>query len=107
MTRHTPEDLAKKIKDARNRQDRERPAASPLGSPAAGGTAKAMRAATDLVAALAVGGGLGYAIDHWLGTKPWGMIILLFLGFIAGFLNIYRAETGQDFKIGFKHEDKK
>ena len=72
-------------------------------SPAA---AKAMRAGTDLVAAVFVGGFLGYWIDQWLGSTPLFMIIMLFFGFGAGFLNIYRSQMGQDFKIGFKEEDK-
>ena len=58
------------------------------------------------VAALIVGGFLGYWIDRWLGSKPWGMVIFFFLGFAAGFLNIYRSQTGQDYKIGFKETTK-
>ena len=41
--------------------------------------------------AIAVAIGLGWAIDHWLGTRPWGMIVLFFLGIAAGMLNVYRA----------------
>ena len=70
------------------------------------GAGQALRAGTDLVAALVVGGFLGYWMDRWLGTKPWMMIIMFFLGFAAGFLNIYRAQTGQDYKIGFKETKK-
>ncbi|MBI3440457.1 MAG: AtpZ/AtpI family protein [Proteobacteria bacterium] len=69
------------------------------------GTGQALRAGTDLVAALVVGGFLGYWIDRWLGSKPWGMIIFFFLGFAAGFLNIYRSQMGQDYKIGFKDKE--
>lgn len=100
----TPEELGKKIREARERQARdnpkkESPAASGKENP---GVGQAMRAATDLVAALLVGGFLGYWIDQWLGTKPWAMLILFFLGFAAGFLNIYRAQMGQSYQVGFK-----
>ncbi|MBQ9537008.1 MAG: AtpZ/AtpI family protein [Desulfovibrionaceae bacterium] len=37
-----------------------------------------------------VGFGLGYALDHFLGTHPWGKIICLLIGIGAGFLNVYR-----------------
>jgi ATP synthase protein I len=104
----TPDELGKKIKEAREKQDRhsadQKPAVKARDN--SSGTAQALRAGTDLVAALAVGGFLGYWIDRWLGTKPWAMIILFFLGFVAGFLNIYRSQTGQDYKIGFKETTK-
>src|SRR3990172_2434307 len=99
----TPEELGRKIKEARDKQDRNSGAPKP-GMTAKGkssATASALRAGTDLVAALVVGGFLGYWVDQWLGTTPWGMIILFFLGFGAGFLNIYRSQTGQYYKIGF------
>lgn len=98
----TPEELAQKIRDARDKQGQGKPpsaAPTPSGNAGAG---QALRAATDLVAALVVGGALGYGIDQWLGTTPWGMIVFFFLGFGAGFVNIYRSQTGQDYKVGFK-----
>ena len=37
-------------------------------------------------------GGLivGYAVDQLLGTRPWAMLALLFLGIVAGFVQIWR-----------------
>lgn len=87
----TPEELEQKIRDARARQ--EQGALKPPSNNTAANVA--LKAATDLVAALVVGALLGYVIDRWLGTTPWGMIIFLFLGFGAGFLNIYRAQMEQ------------
>ena len=43
------------------------------------------------MAAIIVGAGLGYLIDLFLPTRPWGMIVLLLLGFAAGVLNVVRA----------------
>lgn len=37
-----------------------------------------------------VGVAIGYGIDHWFGTHPWGKLIFLFIGIGAGFLNVYR-----------------
>ena len=37
-----------------------------------------------------VGFGMGYGLDALLGTHPWGKIIFLVIGILAGFLNVYR-----------------
>ena len=49
------------------------------------------RIGLELVVAVFVGVALGWAIDRWLGTRPWGMIVLFFLGVAAGMTNVYRA----------------
>lgn len=104
----TPEELGKEIRRAREQQARDE-GKNLDGTPAQtkSGMGSAMRVATDLVAALFVGGLLGYGIDRWLDTKPWGMVIFLFIGFAAGFMNIYKTQTGTGNKIGFKPTDKK
>lgn len=40
----------------------------------------------EFVGAVLVSGFIGWAIDNWanLGTKPWGMVVMLVLGFAAG-----------------------
>lgn len=96
----TPEDLKRRI-EAALAADASGKKAQPQRNTAA---AQAVRAATDLAAALFVGGFLGYWLDRWLGSAPLGMIFFLFIGFAAGFLNLYRSQTGQDFKIGFKRK---
>jgi len=101
----TPDELEKKIKEARERHG-QKPSETLKDKEKRSGTSRALRAGTDLVAAIGVGGFLGYWIDQWLGWTPFAMIAMLFLGFAAGFLNIYRSQTGQDYKVGFKEEDK-
>ncbi len=102
----TPEELERQIRDVRNRQKAQSSSgAGNVMGPDKGAARMAFRAGVELVSALVVGGLLGYWIDQWLGSKPWAMIVMLFLGFIAGFVNIYRAQTGQDMKIGFRKED--
>ncbi|MFT4161360.1 AtpZ/AtpI family protein [Shinella zoogloeoides] len=55
------------------------------------GYAVAMKLSSEFVAAVIVGALLGYLLDHFAGTGPWGMIIFLLLGFSAGVLNVMRA----------------
>ena len=55
------------------------------------GYAVAMKLSSEFVAAVIVGALLGYLLDHFAGTGPWGMIVLLLLGFSAGVLNVMRA----------------
>jgi ATP synthase protein I len=57
----------------------------------ASGYARGFRLSSELVAGVLVGAGLGWAIDRWLGTSPWGLIVLLLLGFAAGVLNVMRT----------------
>lgn len=59
-----------------------------------GGLAFALRIAVELVSALAVGMGIGWAVDRWFGTRPWGLVVFFFLGAAAGMLNVYRAVSG-------------
>ncbi len=51
----------------------------------------AFRFSTELVAALIVGGGIGYGIDWLAGTKPIFLIVFFVLGAAAGILNVIRA----------------
>ena len=45
----------------------------------------------DLVAGGGFGGGIGWSLDWWLGTKPWLLVAFLMLGFVAGLLNVIRT----------------
>ena len=51
----------------------------------------AFRFTTELVAALLVGGGVGWGIDHVLHTGPWGLVIFFMLGAAAGIRGVMRA----------------
>ncbi|MFK0165756.1 AtpZ/AtpI family protein [Rhizobium sp. NPDC090279] len=55
------------------------------------GYALAMKLSSEFIAAIIVGAVLGYVFDRFVGTTPWGMIILLLLGFCAGVLNVLRS----------------
>ena len=91
---HTPDDLralGERLNKAR--RDRMGTAAGDGKSDGAsnGALGLGFRIGLELVVAVMVGVGVGWVIDQWLGTRPWAMIVCLFLGFAAGLLTVYRA----------------
>ncbi len=53
--------------------------------------ALAFRLASEFVAGIIVGAGLGWGFDKLAGSAPWGMIVFLMLGFAAGVANVLRT----------------
>src|ERR1700745_733495 len=53
--------------------------------------ARALRLATELVAGVAVGGFIGWALDRLFGFAPVLMVVFLILGAAAGIMNVARA----------------
>ncbi|SDQ80724.1 AtpZ/AtpI family protein [Pseudovibrio sp. Tun.PSC04-5.I4] len=93
---HLSERLEKLGKTLDTHLDRssEKEATNKTSTSALSGLSQAWKISSEFVAAIFVGGALGWMADSWLGTKPWGMIILLMLGFAAGVLNVLR-EAGK------------
>ena len=97
---HTSEDEALKSRldslakalDVKRQDTEETTRASEKSSDA--GIGKAMgtgfRVASELSAAIMVGGLLGWQIDKWAGTAPWFLLLFLVLGIAAGFWNVYK-----------------
>lgn len=55
------------------------------------GMGLALRLGVELVTGLAVGGGIGWLLDQWLGTLPWFLLLFFFLGAAAGMMNVFRT----------------
>ena len=51
----------------------------------------AFRVATELIAGVLVGTGIGWVLDRWLGTSPWLLIVFFFFGVAASFTNVFRS----------------
>ena len=64
------------------------------------------RIATELLAGLIIGAGLGFMLDKWLETKPLFLILFFFLGGISGIYNLWRQVSGQGLKLGYFNKDK-
>ena len=63
----------------------------PSTDPFYAGLGQAVRIGTELLAALTVGGGVGWLVDTYLfASGPWGMVVGLVLGVTAGIRNAYR-----------------
>lgn len=78
------EDIASKRADVSDKEEVR-------GAGSRKGYAEAMKLSSEFIAGVVVGAFLGYLLDHFAGTGPWGMIVLLLLGFCAGVLNVLRS----------------
>src|SRR5919109_5200459 len=97
--------LGERIDKARAERVRTQPAVGDR-SALQQGLGFGFRIGIEFVVAIVVATGLGWAIDRWLGTRPWGMIVLFFLGVGAGMLNVYRAVAGIRMPVGSRPLDK-
>jgi ATP synthase protein I len=92
MTEGDPRNLDQfdaKLKAARDRIE-ERGQGSKLGSYNDSLAGIGYRMSIELVVGICVGLGLGWLIDQQMGTRPWFMIGLMFLGLVAGIFNVVR-----------------
>lgn len=92
-------ELENRIRAARERED-EQAGRGPDRRETSAGIALGMRLTIEFVAGIAVGAGLGYALDRLIGTGPWFMVLFLLLGGGAGVMNAYRAAKGLDATVG-------
>lgn len=71
------------------------------------GYAQAMKLSSEFISAIVVGAILGYLFDRFVGTAPWGLVILLLLGFCAGVLNVLRSAGMVSTPHPMDHKDEK
>jgi ATP synthase protein I len=98
-------ELAQRLNEAQRKQAAaaKRPPPTQLGI--------AGRFATELVAALVVGGGLGWGIDWLFGrvgfhTRPVFLLVFFVLGAAAGIRNVMRAANEINAELARKAEEK-
>jgi ATP synthase protein I len=100
-----PDELARLGEQLDRLRPRQRETASDAGSQQQA-LGVGFRIGIEFVVAIIVATGLGWAFDRALGTRPFGMIVLFFLGVAAGMLNVYRAITGQSAAVGFRPQQR-
>lgn len=53
------------------------------------------RVLAELIGGLAGGAFFGWVIDQFVGTRPWGLLVMLFVGIGVAFRNIIRISNGR------------
>jgi len=80
--------LDERLKAARQREDdRNRPVA---GGETDANYRMGSRILAELIGGIGGGAFIGWVIDHFAGTKPWGLLVVMFLGIIVSFRSIIR-----------------
>ena len=116
MSEYTPPESVKEAESLQNLDARLRAAiarreppktAGALGGTGTGnspgsGVGLALRIGVELVSAVFLGVVVGLFLDKWLETGPLFLVLFLFLGAAAGFLNVYRTVTGIGLAVGYK-----
>lgn len=107
---HDPLRAQDPLKALGERLDKARRASSrperPSGGGAAGGSALGLglRIGAELVVAIVVGIGLGWLVDHEVGTRPAGLIVGFFVGVGTGMWNVYRTVSGMGMAMGVRRQ---
>lgn len=55
------------------------------------GLGMAMRVGVEMMVATLIGAVMGFALDKYLGTRPWLLLVGVLLGGAAGALTVYRT----------------
>lgn len=99
-------DLEQRLDRARRAQERNVGGPPAERGPSVSRTALglAFRIGLELVVAVVVGTVVGWALDAWLGTRPWLAIVFFFLGVGAGMVNVWRAVTGMGMAVGYRKD---
>ncbi|MEN2785899.1 AtpZ/AtpI family protein [Sphingomonas qilianensis] len=84
--RRSTDDLTSRIAKARGGEQARGGEAKQVGK----GYSQGGRVLSLLLGALLGGGIIGWAIDQWFGTTPWGLLIVLTLAIIGAFINIMK-----------------
>jgi ATP synthase protein I len=80
--------LEARLKAAREREEERN---RPRGSGADANYRSGNRVLADLLGGILGGAVIGWSIDYFAGTSPWGLLVMLFLGIVVAFRNVIRA----------------
>jgi ATP synthase protein I len=79
------------IRDSRKIGTDQPEAGSGGGAARASAMALGFRLSSELIAGVVVGGLIGWGFDRLLSTSPFGLIVFVLLGFVAGVVNVIRS----------------
>ena len=80
-----------KIRDDRKFQADQSETGSGNAQSRASAMAVGLRLSSELVAGVVVGSILGWGFDRVMSTSPWGLIVVMLLGVVAGVINVMRS----------------
>ena len=84
--------LEARLKAAREREEeRNRPSAASSAGDA--NYRMGSKVLAELIGGIGGGALIGWVIDHFVGTSPWGLLVMMFLGIIVSFRNIIRISN--------------
>ncbi len=69
------------------------------------GDKQASRVGYELLGAVLACTGLGYLVDSQIGSVPVGTVTGVFLGFLAGIVNAWRATNGVERAVGLRRPE--
>jgi ATP synthase protein I len=82
--------LEERLKAAREREEQRN---KPQVQAADSGYKLGNRVLAELLGGLLGGALIGWVIDRFAGTSPWGLLVMLFLGIVVAFRNIIRISS--------------
>ncbi len=88
MTTVAENDFPRKLRHGKEKQDSVNDTGK---KKMVGMVGKAFRISTDLVSGVFVGLAIGYGIDTFFSSFPWGIVIFFILGSMAGFRNVFKT----------------
>jgi ATP synthase protein I len=88
------------IRGSRKTQTDQLDGGSGNGAARASAMALGFRLSSELIAGVVVGALIGWGIDHLLSISPWGLIVMVLLGFTAGVVNVVRSAGAAPDKTG-------
>ena len=79
------------IRDSRSIRTDQPGAGSGDGAARSSAMARGFQLSSELIAGVVVGALIGWGFDRLLSTSPFGLIVFVLLGFVAGVLNVIRS----------------
>jgi len=93
------DEFSAKVKAVQDRRAKSETRSAGAAGRTTGQMGLGFRISVELLATLAVGTGMGYVLDRWLGTSPWLTLAFFMLGAAAGMRNVIRVATAAQKKV--------
>ncbi len=89
-----------RLRDGRNLGTGQGEEESGDGAAKASAIALGFRLSSELIAGVLAGAAIGWGFDRLLSTSPFGLIVFLLLGFVAGVVNVVRSAAAASNRTG-------